>query len=373
MYRIKSYSGVYNEFENLAFDPSINSEMNYDEKLLLEVAKAVRTNAIYQHFLSLVVVAHVIILGLDTYEASASHSSIYFAIIVVCIFVYTVDAWLFFIECRSFLRFLWRARIDLLLLLLGYTGLFPSTGDFFKFSQSFRIFRLCRHFPLLKGLLSTSVNSLGSFLNLAVFCLVWMISFASIGRFLFGDTLDAISRSNFSSVGYAFLTIFQLTAGDSWSRILYSAIHVKETFVGQLSAAFFVYFVLFFCQVIVGYASPSALTLSQILLINLLVAIIIQNFTFDVTFKKENEEASQAIQSLRSMFAKTFSNLKKARRRFPVLSHDSDRSRVRPEEVSHPSAIVESGSMVEEKSPTVSFVGDMPAGERTNNEGLFSV
>eukprot|EP00960_Hanusia_phi_P044239 756535-Hanusia_phi.AAC.3 len=246
------------------FAPTLEKiEMNQDEQLLLELAKTLRTNAIYQHFQSLVVISHIITLGLYTYQASATNSNIFFAIIVNFPTMQTLST---------------------------------ASGSAFDDAQkSWIIFESCR-------------------------------------------TLDEISRSNFSSVGYAFLTIFQLTAGDSWSRILYSAIHVKETFAGQ------------------------------ILLINLLVAIIIQNFTYDVTFKRENEEASQAIQSLRGMFAKTFLKLRKARSNFPVLPSSKNRSRVRPEETNQQDVEVESNPQEQENASVVPLSEPMPATEGSQNQ-----
>lgn len=71
------------------------------------------------------------------------------------------------------------------------------------------------------------------------------------------------SRSNFASFDIGMLTIFQLLTGDSWSGVLYSAMGSKITTFSQIFAGVFI------CTWFI---------FSRLIVYNLFVAVIIENF-----------------------------------------------------------------------------------------------
>lgn len=71
------------------------------------------------------------------------------------------------------------------------------------------------------------------------------------------------SRSNFASFDIGMLTIFQLLTGDSWSGVLYSAMGSKTSIFSQIFAGVFI------CTWFI---------FSRLIVYNLFVAVIIENF-----------------------------------------------------------------------------------------------
>lgn len=59
-------------------------------------------------------------------------------------------------------------------------------------------------------------------------------------RYVFGDDMDAITRSNFGTMGRAALTVFQLFTGDSWSSVMYSALDSGDDALHWIIAALFI-------------------------------------------------------------------------------------------------------------------------------------
>jgi uncharacterized membrane protein HdeD (DUF308 family) len=95
-------------------------------------------------------------------------------------------------------------------------------------------------FPTLQALLLASVASIKAILNVLVFVLIFAFAFAVVGRWVFRDSMDAISRSNFGTFWQACLTIFQLMLGDSWSDVMFAAMQSGSDLSSQLFSAVFI-------------------------------------------------------------------------------------------------------------------------------------
>ena len=107
-------------------------------------------------------------------------------------------------------------------------------------------------------------------------------------RYLFGNDVTELSRSNFSTFTLSLLTIFQLFAGDGWSDVLYASMLSKETMYSQIFAAFFVL---------------SWFIFSKLIASNLFVAVIIENFEVSVTI--ENIKKPGHFRALRDAFSRS--------------------------------------------------------------------
>jgi len=107
-------------------------------------------------------------------------------------------------------------------------------------------------------------------------------------RYLFGNDVTELSRSNFSTFTLSLLTIFQLFAGDGWSDVLYASLLSKETMYSQIFAAFFVL---------------SWFIFSKLIASNLFVAVIIENFEVSVTI--ENIKKPGHFRALRDAFSRS--------------------------------------------------------------------
>jgi hypothetical protein len=89
-------------------------------------------------------------------------------------------------------------------------------------------------------------------------------------RYIFKSLMDPLTRSNFGTFHDAMITVFQLLMGDSWSSVVYNAMATKVTTYGQLFAGFFVL---------------SWFVFSRLIVFNLFVAVIIENFQVSETIE----------------------------------------------------------------------------------------
>ena len=82
--------------------------------------------------------------------------------------------------------------------------------------------------------------------------------------------MDKLTRSNFGSFLGAIITVFQLLTGDSYSGIVYASLLSQESTYGRVFACTFVL---------------SWLFIAQLLIKNLFVAVIIENFQVSRTMQ----------------------------------------------------------------------------------------
>jgi ABC-type multidrug transport system fused ATPase/permease subunit len=105
--------------------------------------------------------------------------------------------------------------------------------------DSLRMYRLMALLPTLDRILSETMDSLRSIINISVFLLLCTFCTAVCGIYLTG-------RSNFSSLFSALLTSFQIFTGDSWTSVLYDAMAAGQSpFWSYMNAAFVVVWLIF--------------------------------------------------------------------------------------------------------------------------------
>ena len=162
-----------------------------------------------------------------------------------------------------------KARNELLLLVLTAYGHF-SNIPLLTLLPVMRIFRLVVFLPTLEDLLGSAVTSSTSLINLLIFVAICVLCAGVTGRYLIGHDMDTATRSNFGSFLSCMLTVFQLLIGDSWSSILFAALGSQDTIYGRAYSALFVLSWFFTAQLLIN---------------NLFVAVIIENFQVSRTIE----------------------------------------------------------------------------------------
>jgi hypothetical protein len=181
-------------------------------------------------------------------------------------------------------------RVEVGLNLCG-TMAVAGYGGAWIFLPVLRTYRLVRYFPTLSHMLSAAVSSVSAVFNLLVFISILTVAFTVTGRYTFGDTIEG--PMNFSTFADGILTIFQLLIGDSWSTVLYRTIDSRDTPAEQMFAAFFVI---------------SWFVFSALIVKNLFVAVIIENFDIATTIADIKEPGN--IVALRHMIARSYQGLR---------------------------------------------------------------
>lgn len=130
----------------------------------------------------------------------------------------------------------------------------------------FRVIKLVRYLKSLQMIVRVVTASLPSFGWIALLLLLFCFIYAVLGMQLFGGVLapdpddpqGGVPRSNFDSLYWAFLTVFQVLAGEGWNLVMYDV-------VASSSPASVLFFI-------------SWLVLGQFTLLNLFVAVLLDNF-----------------------------------------------------------------------------------------------
>jgi len=163
-----------------------------------------------------------------------------------------------------------------------------GAGRILRLFRAARLIRLLKQFTAVRKLLRTVTKSWSSLLNVVFFITVWLVIFAVMGIHLYGfDTptfdVDGLPRDNFHNFGRSFLTCYILLTGEDWSPLMFK--YVKA--FGWGSAIYFV------CVVI----------MTKFVLINMFVAVILENFTtpdnekLEIQKKKYEEDLARRMGS----------------------------------------------------------------------------
>lgn len=222
---------------------------------------------------SAVTVTHFFAMATDQYDSSEDWREILKWTYVACNGAFALDLLVRFLLSKHKKAFFARPRnmFESCLTLCGSLGIVAretATGPtgiekVLLFLPAFRLYRLMQFLPTLELLLLSAVASTHALLDLVFFVALLCFCFTVVGRYLFGDSMNELARSNFGSLPRAFLTMFQLFMGDSWSSVLYTAIASQDHMLEQALAACFVLCWLF---------------LSKFIIENLFISVIIQNF-----------------------------------------------------------------------------------------------
>jgi hypothetical protein len=216
------------------------------------------------HGMNLIVVWHIYSLAAEDFDSSAFWIFIYDWSNFGCSMAFLVENCLHFSACGSWRKFLARHQAETILVLISLVAL-AAGNTFLKAICALRGFRLTKYFNTIEHLYTCAQNSFLAMINVTFFSFVVMFCFTVTGRYLYGNNLNEFTRSNFSSLSLASLSMFQLFTGDSWSKIMYSAMMSmpEDDLMAQGAGAFFVVVWFLFATIIIN---------------NLFVSVILTNF-----------------------------------------------------------------------------------------------
>ncbi|XP_076808947.1 sodium leak channel NALCN-like [Clavelina lepadiformis] len=188
----------------------------------------------------------------------------------------------------------WRNRYDVLVTMLeiGWVFMYFISSDEESVYSSgwilvaFRFFSICGKHATLKMLLTTVAVSVyrSFFIIVAMFILLLCYAYAGVvlfGTVKYGENIDR--HANFSTVPLAVTVLFRIVTGEDWNKIMHDCMilpprctpadHYWETDCGNVLAAR-----MYFCSfyIIIAY-----------IMLNLLVAIIVENFSLFYTMDED--------------------------------------------------------------------------------------
>lgn len=169
--------------------------------------------------------------------------------------------------------------VSVLDITLDYSGVISGSGSLISIFRAIRIIRIVKLSKDIKSfrvLLGKIVSSFEDIFTFAVLLGIFIVIFMVLGMQFFAYTVfidsetDLITaeaeggespRSNFDNVYNAFVTVFAVMVGDDWNQIMYSYYRVH----GIPAMLFFI----------------SVMLVTNIVLLNLLLALLLANFTED--------------------------------------------------------------------------------------------
>lgn len=242
------------------------------------------------------VLLHLCSIAADEYNATAFWKTLCYWANIGCQMFFNIECLINLIARGTFKRFWMRHKVECILAILSSIGM--ATGErTLTAISAVRGYRLMIYFRTLEDLLTAARASIVSMFNVICFIALTGLCFTVAGRYLFGNRMDSLTRSNFSTLPLSSLTMIQLFTGDSWSSIMYNAMQcwpVTEL-SSQFAGAFF----------ILAWFSFSVLIVN-----NLFVAVILENFHISETLDNlaRPGNARYVLENLRAAYKKLFAS-----------------------------------------------------------------
>lgn len=212
-------------------------------------------------------------LAADHYMISDSFANVLRSANQVFTIIFIVEAALKILG-DGFLRYLSDGfnRFDFVIVCVSILELTVLSGTAglgaFRVIRVFRVVRIVRYLRSMQVILSVVVRSLPSFSYIALLLFLFAFIYAVLGMQLFGGTFDPtkiggepgdpLPRNNFDTLHAAFVTVFQVLAGEAWNEVM-------SDWVAMTTPWHMLYFM---SWVIIG----------QFILLNLFLAILLDNF-----------------------------------------------------------------------------------------------
>lgn len=156
-------------------------------------------------------------------------------------------------------------------------GVDPSFFRVFRIFRILRIFRLVRRLKGLNALIQTLVFSFPALYNVGTLLFLLYFMFAVMGMNLFGGTeqkgLFITPLANFDTFGVALITLFRLSTGENWNGVMHELWDNTQTGFDSFMCLFF-------------FAAFQFM--SNFLLINVFVAVVLKNFEEEVMSDNAN-------------------------------------------------------------------------------------
>eukprot|EP01064_Diplonema_japonicum_P003342 TRINITY_DN1216_c1_g1_i1.p1 TRINITY_DN1216_c1_g1~~TRINITY_DN1216_c1_g1_i1.p1 ORF type:complete len:2545 (+),score=649.13 TRINITY_DN1216_c1_g1_i1:280-7914(+) len=264
-------------------DESIRCKMcpNYQKNPVVDVLYDFSTSAPFEVFITTLTVVNIIALSMDHYTIGSTWKAFIDWINFVSVHMFLMEAILKIIGMTPELYFSDNYNtFDFLLVLVSIPEIItPSPGSGSTGFTALRGFRLARMFRLVKNFngleefmmqVSEAISAVG---YLSIIVMLFLFIYSVMGVQLFACK-DDNGRCGFENLGASTLTVFVVVTGENWAQIM------KNT-IQRTGAAAIVYFVTLFL-------------LGNYILLNLLIAILIDSFSKSVELAVEKEQGEEA-------------------------------------------------------------------------------
>ena len=210
----------------------------------------------FSHFITGVIVANAIVIGLDTSkDLHADYADLFEWANSLCLLVFIVEALLKLLALapRSHRYFLdgWNV-FDFSIIVIS---LIPATGQLAmlaRLARLLRVLRLISTLPELRLIVATLVRSIPSMANVLALMSIIFYVYAVAGYHLFHE----IDPTHWRTLGISLLSLFRIVTLEDWTDIMYAAM-AEEPWA-------WVYFVSF-------------VVLGTFVVVNLFIAVVINN------------------------------------------------------------------------------------------------
>jgi len=274
-----------------------------------ELCQKVEQHKAFNYFITILIIANTVIIATDKFPITESHFNFLEISNYVFYIFFTLEMILKIVALgfRGYIADKFNV-FDAIIVVLNTVDIMLSVSNIGKVGNQtlsvFRGFRILRLLKLVKSwknlqeLLSTIGNTLKDIRNFSVLLLVTVFTYTLLGMELFAyrmkfnekdefDLNGESPRRNFDSFLKAFASIFNILQGEDWHFIMFDGIRAK----GFFAMAFFVSLVL----------------LGQIILLNLLLAVLLENFEEKrqkATKQKRLLRKSRIIRGIKACFIK---------------------------------------------------------------------
>jgi len=228
-----------------------------------------------------VIMINVIVMTLPHRGASNSFNNVItvFNWVFTMIFVIEAILKLLAMGVRMYFSDNWN-KLDFFIILASIPDLmstFLEFGSVSKFVMVFRLFRIGRMFKLvrkIKGLrmmFNTLIASLPAVFNVGSILFLLTYIYAILGMNIYGgaDSPFAGQQPNYSDFGASLIAVFKAFTGDGWSGDMANAAYCNNDLMQCQYGKDYVIASLFYC---------SFLMIAHFVLLNLIIAVIIDNF-----------------------------------------------------------------------------------------------
>ena len=171
---------------------------------------------------------------------------------------------------------------DALIVVISLVELVGTGGtslSAFRAVRILRVLKLARSWRTLQRFLVTMWLTMYELGNFAVIVLLIIFIFALLGMNLFGGKFDfpgeEKDRSNYDTLLWALITVFQVITGEDWVWIMYNSVRATDPWTGAL------YYILLIC-------------IGNFIVMNLFLAILLSNFGLESLAEAEEEQKNEA-------------------------------------------------------------------------------
>jgi len=238
---------------------------------MASTCKRIADSGLFQGFILGVILLNAITLGIQTYDLSASLERILTTLDDVFLGIFVVELIIriaaFGSRPQDFFQDGWNV-FDFVVISLAFVPGIRENATLLRIVRLLRVVRVVTVLPDLRVLIRALVRSIPPILSLAVLTLMLMYVYAMVGWILFHEQ----DPENWGDIGQALLSTFTMLTLENWPALLEAG-----TAIHPQSWIFFVSYVL----------------LASFLVINILIAIIINSVEQVHQVEREEERAER--------------------------------------------------------------------------------